>query len=173
MQSFMVKLVTIVLALAPGAVSFAKDVTKTQPTCRQDEKLFRGQCVAPDACCVPGVCDSGEVFVFGEDGPRCFSCAKVDTQQPMNFCASEARGAADHDLDLERKAFLKRFPQRAARVAVVEKAWQIFRERSCTLEASEYEGGSMQPQVYDECMAREARSHLERLKALRTEWSKH
>ena len=173
MQLFMVKLVTMVLALAPGAVSFAKDVTKTPPTCRHDEKLFRGQCVAPDACRVPGVCGSGEVFVFGEDGPRCFPCAKVDTQRPLNFCASEARRAADHDLDLERKAFLKRFPERAARIAAVERAWKTFRERLCTLEASEYEGGSMEPQVQGECLAREAHLHLERLKALRTEWSKH
>ena len=173
MRSFMVKLVIIVLALAAGAVSFAKDMAKTPPACRQDEKLFRGKCVAPDECCVTGVCDSGEVFVFTEDGPRCLPCAKVDTQQPLNFCASEARNAADHDLDLERKTFLKRFPERAARIALVEKAWQTFRERLCRLEASEYEGGSMETQIYGECAAREARLHLERLKALRTEWSRH
>ena len=160
MQSFMVKLVTVVLVLAPGAVSFAKETTKTPPVCRQDEKLFRGKCVAPDECCVTGVCDSGEVFVFGEDGPRCLPCTKVDTQQPMNFCASEARRAADHDLDLERKAFLKRFPQRATSIAAVEKAWLIFRERLCTLEASEYEGGSMQAQVYGELSLPRIRGHL-------------
>jgi integrase len=77
------------------------------------------------------------------------------------------------DIDLERKAFLKRFPQRAGRIAAVEKAWKTFRERLCTLEASEYEGGSMEAQVYGECMAREAQLHLERLKTLRAEWSKH
>ena len=121
------------------------------------------------------MCDSGQVFVFvfDEDGPRCMPCGKVDTQQPLNSCASEARSAADHDLDLERKVFIKRFPERAASIAVVERAWRTFRERACTLEASEYEGGSMQAQVYGECMAREARLQLERLKALRTEWSKH
>jgi uncharacterized protein YecT (DUF1311 family) len=169
----MVKLMTLVLAVATGAALYAKEVTKTPPACRQDEKLFRGKCVAPLECCVRGVCDSGEVFVFDEEGPRCESCGKVDTQQPMNFCASEAASAADHDLDVERKAFLKRFPERAARIAAVERAWKTFRERLCTLEASEYEGGSMEPQVQGECLAREAHLHLERLKALRTEWSKH
>jgi uncharacterized protein YecT (DUF1311 family) len=173
MYSFMVKLMTMVLALAAEPVLDLKEGTKTPPVCRQDEKIFRGKCVSSGECCVPGVCDRGQVFVFDEGGPRCLPCDKVDTQQPLNFCASEASSAADRELESERQTFLKRFPRRAARVAAVEKAGKTFRERLCTLEGSEYEGGSMEAQVYGECMAREARLHLERLKALRTEWSKH
>ena len=91
----------------------------------------------------------------------------------MNFCAAAAAAVAEHERDLEYKAFVKRFPERAARIAAVEGAWKTFRDRSCDLEASEYEGGSMQAQVFGDCMARETRLHLERLRALRAEWSKH
>jgi uncharacterized protein YecT (DUF1311 family) len=91
----------------------------------------------------------------------------------MNFCSMMASTAAERELDVEYKAFRERFPGRAARVGAVEKAWKTFRDRSCDLEASEYEGGSMQAQVFGDCMARETRLHLERLRALRLEWSKH
>src|SRR4051812_21662328 len=112
MSSFTVRLMTLLVALGAGAVSSAKEATKTPPVCRQDEKVFRGKCVTSGECCVSGVCDSGEVFEFGEDGPRCVPCAKVDTQQAMNYCARESTIVADHNLDVERKVFLKRFPQR-------------------------------------------------------------
>lgn len=94
-------------------------------------------------------------------------------QQAINLCATKATMSAERDLDVERKTFVKRFPRQASRIMAAEKAWWIFRKHFCSLEASEYEGGSMHAQMWGECMARETRQHLERLKALRTEWSKH
>jgi uncharacterized protein YecT (DUF1311 family) len=160
--------------LLAAAVPSAKEVGKSSPACRSDERIFRGKCVTSGECCVSDVCNNkGEVFEFGGDGPKCVPCANVNTQQEMNFCAQAATTVAEQELDVEYKAFRARFPERASRVGAIERAWKTFRDRTCDLEASEYEGGSMQPQVHGECMARETRSHLEWMKALRTEWSNH
>jgi uncharacterized protein YecT (DUF1311 family) len=161
------------LLVAAQAAPSAQNVDTSRPACRQDEKVFRGKCVAQDECCVSGVCKNDEVFEFGADGPRCVPCRKAETQQAMNFCAGAATTVAEHDLDVEYRACLARFPEWATRITAVEKTWQTFRDRYCALEAGEYEGGSMQAQVLGECRAREARMHLERLRTLRTEWSKH
>src|SRR3954469_18882929 len=95
-----------------AAVPPAKDVGKSPPVCRPNERVFRGKCVTSGECCVGSVCDKGEVFEFGADGPKCVPCGKVDTQQEINFCATAATTVAEYELDVEYKAFLKRFPER-------------------------------------------------------------
>lgn len=55
------------------------------PACRGDEKLFRGKCVAQDECCVSGVCNAGEVFEFGGDGPGCVPCGRQNSSKRSTF----------------------------------------------------------------------------------------
>lgn len=52
----------------------------------------------------------------------------------------------------------------AAATLASQRAWLPFRDRQCVIEAAEYAGGSMQPMVQRQCLARVTRERTVQLK---------
>jgi uncharacterized protein YecT (DUF1311 family) len=80
-------------------------------------------------------------------------CANAVTQADMNWCASLD---LDHATDLINATYndvRRRLPEtKANALRDVQRAWIRFKDLHCELEASQVEGGSMQPLVRDVCL---------------------
>ncbi|MCJ2071888.1 lysozyme inhibitor LprI family protein [Methylobacterium sp. J-030] len=77
------------------------------------------------------------------------------TQMDLNACAAAAYDRADAAMNAAYGKLMKQIgPKAKDGLRAAQKAWLPFRDASCTLEATGAEGGSMQPQVRANCLAR-------------------
>ncbi len=76
-------------------------------------------------------------------------------QQPMNACFAAVASAADA-ARAEAYAKLEAVSDAGEKrhLAAAEQAWSAYRRATCEYEAARYEGGSLQPTVFGDCMAR-------------------
>lgn len=110
---------------------------------------------------------SGEVpdraFVHARVTTR--PCTEVETQSAMTHCALGAAQAAqvrldqlmgelEHSLDSARLTGLRQ----------VQREWGRWRHRHCTWDAAAFEGGSIQPTWYANCVASETQARIDALK---------
>lgn len=83
-------------------------------------------------------------------------CPDARTQYDMNLCAARMHARADTVLN-ERYQQLVRLmapaPRRVQALREAQRAWIRFRDAECGFEASEFEGGSMQPMIDALCRA--------------------
>ncbi len=80
-------------------------------------------------------------------------CEAEDTQLNLNLCSRQKYKKADAKLNATWKELLKDMSDEAkAEIRVVQKAWLKFRDAHCNYEASFYEGGSIQPLIFNNCM---------------------
>lgn len=92
-------------------------------------------------------------------------CGNETTQQGMNICAANAARAADAALASEYQSDLKDIQaDRRALLTAAQEAWSSYRDAQCSLEASQFDGGTMQPFALAACRERLATEHTRSLK---------
>jgi uncharacterized protein YecT (DUF1311 family) len=92
-------------------------------------------------------------------------CSQAKTQTDINACAARDHRAADAELNRAYTRLMSvALPARREGIRVAQRAWIAFRDAHCRSEASEYQGGSMQPMVLSFCLADVTRSRTAQLK---------
>ncbi|CCI22831.1 conserved exported hypothetical protein [Microcystis aeruginosa PCC 9809] len=82
------------------------------------------------------------------------NCNNPQTQSQMNICASIAYQNADRKLNqVYRQLLPKLSAARKQKLITAQQAWIKFRDSSCEFERSAYEGGSIAPMIYGNCLA--------------------
>jgi uncharacterized protein YecT (DUF1311 family) len=88
-------------------------------------------------------------------------------QQPMNFCTGAIVEGLERDRGkLERQLAEALDADRGRQRATAEAAWKAYRDAQCELEASGFEGGSLQPTIRNSCVAGMTRARIEALRQL-------
>lgn len=91
-------------------------------------------------------------------------CSQARTQTDINACAAADHRAADAELNRAYARLMRVvLPARREGIRVAQRAWIAFRDAHCRSEASEYQGGSMQPMVLGFCLADVTRSRTAQL----------
>lgn len=83
-----------------------------------------------------------------------FNCNNPQTTLEMRHCASENYGKADNKLNKvyqELKPKLRASQQK--KLVAAQVAWIQFRDKSCAFEATEAEGGTLEPIIKLNCLA--------------------
>ena len=94
-------------------------------------------------------------------------CDEDGPQQAMNACALDAYRAADAELNAVYARLRARMPEEERReLRDVQRAWLVYRDGHCRMEAAGFEGGSMQPLILHGCLAHLTRERTEKLKEL-------
>ena len=105
--------------------------------------------------------------------------ALAQSQAQMNAAAATADRRADAAMTAQWKrtsAYMKRRDAQdtsrgggfgyAAATLASQRAWIAFRDKQCVIEAGEFAGGSMQPMVRGQCLARLTTERIVQLKNL-------
>ncbi len=122
---------------------------------------------------------SGFVSFAGLDpvAAQTLDCTAPQTQIEMTMCAGQDYAKADAELNTvyrQARAAMKSYDtnlppgQRGAAEALLaaQRAWIPFRDAACKAEGYPFEGGSIQPMIVSECLARLTRRRTEDLRAL-------
>jgi uncharacterized protein YecT (DUF1311 family) len=96
-------------------------------------------------------------------------CSKATTQMELNLCARTRAESADKKLNntyqiLQRRLAIELRQGNTAQINLAktryqklinaQNAWIKFRDTSCEYERSNFEGGSIAPMIYHECVAK-------------------
>ena len=93
--------------------------------------------------------------------------AFAQTQLEMNDDAIRAYEKVDKELNLVYKQVIgKMSEQEKTKIKTAQRKWIKMKESSCTKEAAEYEGGSMYPMIYHDCLAIKTKKRLTELKKM-------
>jgi uncharacterized protein YecT (DUF1311 family) len=85
----------------------------------------------------------------------------------MNACAANEYQREDAKLNEYYKALAGKLgPSEKERLKAAQRAWIKFRDLQCELEASRYEGGSIQPLVRSSCLAQVTKQRNEDLRRM-------
>ncbi|WNZ47691.1 lysozyme inhibitor LprI family protein [Leptolyngbya boryana CZ1] len=81
-------------------------------------------------------------------------CKNQQTQFDMNFCANQQARAADRKLNQAYQKLIRSYKgsRRESQLVAAQQAWIKFRDTNCTFTSAAYEGGSIQPMVYSNCI---------------------
>ncbi len=105
------------------------------------------------------------------------TCTDSENQAEMNLCAQKNATAADGKLNDAYKDAIDEMKQvdaslpadqRGAEQALraAQRAWITYRDQTCAAEAFEYQGGSMQPMILSDCLARVSEDRAEELTSM-------
>ena len=95
-------------------------------------------------------------------------CAAATTQTDMNECAAKAVKKADATLDKAYAALLRDLDEDHAPILQKsQKAWEKYRDAECSLQSSQFLGGSAQAQLYADCLSALAAERTAALKDTR------
>ena len=99
--------------------------------------------------------------------PRKGPCDAAMTQLDLNQCYGEQFQKADARLNKLYASLLKQLRGETAvqKVRAAEKAWIRYRDLHCEAAKSEFEGGSISPMVWAQCMTMTTEHRIEELKA--------
>ena len=77
-------------------------------------------------------------------------------QTVLNECADAGFRAADAKLNAAYRAVTRRLTEDSARPSLVEaqRAWIRFRDAECAFDTNVYEGGSIRPMLFSQCLTR-------------------
>ena len=93
--------------------------------------------------------------------------AFAQTQLDMNVDAIRAYKKVDKELNLVYKQVIgKMSEQEKTNLKTAQRKWIKMKESSCTKEAAEYEGGSMYPMIYHDCLAIKTKKRITELKKI-------
>ena len=82
------------------------------------------------------------------------NCNNPQTQSQMNICAGIAYQNADRKLNQVYGQLLPKLSAaRKQKLISAQQAWIKFRDSSCEFERSAFEGGSIAPMIYSNCLA--------------------
>jgi uncharacterized protein YecT (DUF1311 family) len=93
-------------------------------------------------------------------------CNEPQTQAEMSYCASQTAKQEDDELNSVYQALRKELSgtDREERLIDAQLAWISFRDADCAFVAGQFEGGSQQPQVTNDCIARLTHQRTTQLK---------
>ncbi len=93
-------------------------------------------------------------------------CDAAATQLELNQCFGEQFRKADAHLNKIYASLLKQLGSGTAvqKLKMAEKAWIQYRDLHCEAARSEFEGGSISPMVWAQCMAATTDHRIEELK---------
>lgn len=101
------------------------------------------------------LCAGLAAFLIAAGPARAADPCAGATQMDLNACAGAAYDRADAAMNQAYTRLMKQIgPKAKDGLRAAQKAWLPFRDASCALEAMGVEGGSMQPQVRADCLAR-------------------
>jgi uncharacterized protein YecT (DUF1311 family) len=85
-------------------------------------------------------------------------CKNQKTQFDMNFCANEKAKAADRKLNQAYQTLMRGYKgtRRGTQLTEAQQAWIKFRDTNCAFTISAYEGGTIQPMIYANCIEKMA-----------------
>lgn len=93
-------------------------------------------------------------------------CKNAVAQNDMNFCADLAYRAADRQLNAVYRKLSSHLDAREKDLLTrAERAWVAFRDKECTYQSSENEGGSIYPLVYSGCLERLTKDRTQQIDA--------
>ncbi len=93
-------------------------------------------------------------------------CAAAGTQRQINECNARAAQAADRRLNQVYQELRKTLSsQQWKRLQEAQLAWIRFRDRNCEFSTGRFEGGSIAPTVYSQCLERVTQQRTEELEA--------
>ncbi|MCU0551686.1 MAG: lysozyme inhibitor LprI family protein [Leptolyngbya sp. Prado105] len=83
-------------------------------------------------------------------------CKNQQTQFDMNFCANQQARVADRKLNQAYQTLMRGYKgtPRGKQLIEAQEAWIKFRDTNCAFTSAAYEGGSIQPMVYSNCIGR-------------------
>jgi uncharacterized protein YecT (DUF1311 family) len=167
-------LLIVVAAATVGTLPDAKaDSPKTsneRTRCPVGKTAFNGACVEQGQCCEPSVCPAGTVLEFF-DKPTCVPCKDVATQSSASYCARQEADRMDYELNSAYRALTRDFPSERSSLKSAESAWIAFRDKFCAAFSGTYRGGTMEAELFSQCLVAETRRQTERLGDLRKMWS--
>ena len=95
---------------------------------------------------------------------------KPTTTVAIEGCAEHEILRTDRLIEAQERTIHSRLAKPGRRAFVrAERSWLSYRESICNTESSKYAGGSIEPVVFADCVARQNRRHLTELTALRRE----
>ena len=98
------------------------------------------------------------------------SCPNARTTLELRACAHRHVAATNRVARARAQAVSALLTVAARRdFTTAERAWRRYRDAACAVEASQYEGGSIEPVVCDLCVATQNRRHARELAALAAE----
>ena len=113
------------------------------------------------------ICSLGPNSVSQEKRRSQIPCGETATQPEANECARREYRKVDAELN---KLYLRLMSELAVYKGDVQEklrraqaSWQLYRDATCESEASIFEGGSIQPAVYNSCLASVTRERAKRL----------
>ena len=91
----------------------------------------------------------------------------AQTQSEMNQTSYEEYEKVDKELNVVYKQVMKKLDKTQQQLLIkAQKDWLKFRVSHCDFEASDYEGGSMQPLIRNTCFTECTTERIEYLKSL-------
>ena len=90
----------------------------------------------------------------------------AQTQMEMNASAEKRYKATDLQLNKVYKQLLGMLSDKEKQLLVnAEKSWLLYRDNHCKFEKAVYEGGSIQPLIYFNCLEELTKKRIAELKA--------
>lgn len=123
------------------------------------------------ALLIPAVFGSAQNSKQGAGGSRQKGpCDAAITQLDLNECYGEQFRNADAHLNKIYAGLLKQLQSEKSEAAIqklqaAEKVWIRYRDLHCEAARFEFEGGSMSPMVWAQCMAMTTNHRIEEIKA--------
>lgn len=95
------------------------------------------------------------------------ACRNAMDQRTLNHCAGEEFDAADRELNAVYVTLLAAMnnDSHRTRLRIAQRNWIQFRDKECSFETADNEGGSMHPMVYAGCLTRLTRARTQALQA--------
>ncbi|MFM2038771.1 MAG: hypothetical protein RL432_1710 [Bacteroidota bacterium] len=89
------------------------------------------------------------------------------TQAAMNEEAKKAHNLADKEMTLVYKTLMSNLTTQGEKdlLLAAQRAWITYKEAHCKALAHQYEGGSMMPLIYYNCLEEMTRQRMEQLNA--------
>ncbi|WP_174234511.1 lysozyme inhibitor LprI family protein [Sulfitobacter sp. SK012] len=94
-------------------------------------------------------------FAPGAQAQSALECVSPQTQQLMNACAARDYDMSDIALNAAwgpAKSYADSIKQGAA-LLKAQRAWLAYRDAACEVQASPYQGGSIQPLIHLVCLS--------------------
>lgn len=93
-------------------------------------------------------------------------CQKALNQQELNQCAALSAREADRKLNQIYQQLRKEQRNQSNTLLInAEEAWIKYRDASCAFSRSQFEGGSIAPLIYSDCIARLTKQRTQELKS--------
>ena len=99
-------------------------------------------------------------------------CDDPQAQSEMNICADQRFKAADAALNRVYNQLASKLEgEPRAKFKAAALSWIKYRDDNCDYEASNFEGGSMQPLIYSSCLERMTKARTAELRQQLAEWN--